>query len=302
MDDEFPRTPFADLITEYQLHDDRKHIYVEGREDQSILSWYLREALPEKVVEIIDIDEVAIGAELLQQHGLDNGKRGRVIAFSRELDKELSAGSANVLCIADADFDYVLEAVETSRFLAVTDGTSMEMYAFSESALRRVLHLGLRELQLSPGDVLHRISAALSEVFLVRATNAYLKLGLTWLAFERRCKVRSDGELLFDVDRFVRAYLSKNSMVNWQSEFLKTRDLLAHRTCRTTQRIHGHDFGALLTTYLRNAVKSNFARNLAKGQNIIRMLHSAISISELRETPLFQRITQFASGIPSTKL
>ena len=124
-----PRLILDDLVTEYTLHGDRKHLYVEGPEDRAVLSWYI-EPVANGKANIIEIENVEITAELLNHHGLNGGNKNRVIVLARELNESLPEESTQVLCVVDADFDYILNRVEENRFLAYTDGTSLDMYAF----------------------------------------------------------------------------------------------------------------------------------------------------------------------------
>ena len=255
-----PRFPLADLITEYLLHGERKHLYVEGQEDRAVLHWFLGCSLGDNTG-LFSIDEVEITPEKLNENGLSNGQRNRLLVLARELDKALPENNNPVLCIVDADFDYVLGRVENNRFLAYTDGTSLDMYAFTESALERVVRLGLRESYAEPGKIIEALFVVLKDIFLTRATNESLEMGLEWLPFSRRCKIQSDGTILFDGNRFVREYLGKNGALDKLDYFTCRKKELAKKDVHPENRlIRGHDFGELLTRYLRSVIKTRVVK------------------------------------------
>ena len=285
-----PRLPLDVLVTEYMLHIDRRDLYVEGRDDRAVLEWFL-ESVSVSNVRVLEIDSVEITAEDLRRHNLNEGVKSRVLVLARELDNTLPENTPQVLCIVDADFDYLLDRIESNRFLAYTDGTSLEMYAFSETALKRVLRLGFRDPDSDPEQILNALYGILREIFVTRAANEALRLGLEWLPYERRCKIQAGGTIAFDVDRFVQEYLSKNGALAGREEFSRCRAKLLTRTINSRVRyIRGHDYALLLTRYLRATCRTREARDLARGEAIIRMLFVALDPEEMRTEPLFQRI------------
>lgn len=61
-----PRTPLPDLITEYRLHDDCRHIFVEGADDRAVLNWYL-EPTSRKNLAVYDVESIHINADMLSR-------------------------------------------------------------------------------------------------------------------------------------------------------------------------------------------------------------------------------------------
>ena len=293
-----PRLPLPDLITEYLLHDDRKDLYVEGEEDLAVFQWFLGPDLKDGVA-FFAIDSIEITPEELIQNGLNDGKRDRLILLARELHRKLPMDKSPVLCIVDADFDYVLDRVEDNRFLAYTDGTSLDMYAFRESTVERVVRLGLRDSNTDAQKVIDNLCGVLTEVFLTRATNESMELGLEWLPFEKKCKILPDGTILFDRDRFVREYLGKNGALEKLIEFESRKcELEDQRTLPESRLIRGHDFGRLLIRYLRSVVKTKLARSVTKGEAVVRMLFVGLDRNQLEDEPLFSKIMSFVRGWP----
>ena len=290
-----PRVPLSDLITEYFLHDDRKDFYLEGRDDCAILSWYLEPVLTQRMC-VRDIDAIEIEPAELAKHGFDDGNKNRVLVLAIELDAELPKDSDQVLCIVDADFDYLLGSIINNRFLAYTDDSSMEMYGFSEQLLERILRLVIQDFYAKARDILNALSVVLKEIFLIRAANHFLRWGLAWLPFERRCHVRTDGSVVFDYDKFVQDYLSNNGRFHQLKAFKKCVVLLEKKCVGTrTKWVRGHDFSVLLTHYLKSLTENKTVREIMKGEVAGRLLFLGLERKELKTMSLFRRIDNFIS-------
>ena len=288
-----PRIRLDELVTEFLLHEDRKYLYVEGLEDCAVLKWYI-EPLSDGRVGVFNIDTVEITAKELQNHGLSEGNRNRVIVLSLELDKCLPKKSSQVLCVVDADFDYLLDRVKENRFLAYTDGTSMDMYAFSEAALERVLRLGMRDAESKPSQIISTLYHVLKEIFLTRAANESLQLGLKWLRFETRCRMESDGTITFDSEKFIKDYLKNSGSYKKLKEFSQCRQVLSEKSLGSRRKwVRGHDFSVLLTRYFKKLGKTAVAKRIAQGEAVARMLFIALDREEMQSEPLFKRITEF---------
>ena len=288
-----PRIPIEDLITEYQLHKDRKHLYVEGSMDYTVLRWYL-EPISERGVDIIDIGTVEITGEQLARHQLHEGNKSRVLVLARELAISLPDDSTQVLCIVDADFDYLLDRLEDNRFLVYTDGASMETYVFSEALLERVIRLGLGNFLLRPSDVLESLYEILREIFLIRATNEFLDLGLTWVPFERYCKIDADGVMTFDSEKFIGNYLRQNQATHLREEFLRRRaELESKELDIRTKWMRGHDLSTVLAMYCKKSGGNNVGYKVANCDCVEKMLFVGLERRELQSKPLFSRVSQF---------
>ena len=288
-----PRSTLDELIAEYSLHKDRKHVYVEGREDYTILKWCF-DTTSDPAADIFDIDTVEITAEQLYESGLKEGKKSRVVFLARELNKALPEESVQVLCVVDADFDYILDRIQENRFLAYTDGTSMDLYAYSDSALEKLLRLGLRDFDSNPVEIINSLIDVLSDVFTTRAANEQLNLGLKWIAFQKRCRVEPDGSVNFNGVQFIRDYLSNGQAIERMNEFVECKCALSRRNQSSWQkRVHGHDFAVLLTRYIRCVRRTRLAQEVAKGEAIGRMLFVALERDKMMLFPLFRRIAGF---------
>lgn len=288
-----PKIPIEDLVTEYQLHEDRRHLYVEGGTDYTVLRWYL-EPISANGVEIFDISTVEITGEQLAQHQLGRGNKSKLLVLARELAASLPDNSRHVLCIADADFDYVLDRLEDNRFLAYTDGTSMEMYVFSEVLVERVVRLGLGNFHVEPTVIVDSLYEVLRDVFIIRATNESLQLGLTWLPFERRCGVAADGTLTFDREKFIGDYLRHNGATHLKNEFLVRKAELESRELDSRTRwMRGHDLSTLLMRYCKKSGGNVVGQKVANCECLEKMLFVGLERSRLQAEPLFRRVNEF---------
>ena len=74
---EAPRLRLSDLVTEFLLHDNRRHVFVEGRDDRAVIEWFL-ESSSINDVQVQEIDSVEITAEDLCRHDLNESNKSRV--------------------------------------------------------------------------------------------------------------------------------------------------------------------------------------------------------------------------------
>lgn len=102
-----PRKKLAELRTLYELEPNLRDIYVEVVADKAFYSWYLEET-GKANTSIYPIDAVEVGKDVLEDRGLTEGNRSRVVALALELDEVFPETLPYVMCIADKDFDAIL--------------------------------------------------------------------------------------------------------------------------------------------------------------------------------------------------
>ena len=134
-----------------------RDVYVEGNEDVRIISAYLRRCGSDAVV--YSIDTVQITAEQLSGVGLDDGRRGRVIYLALQLDQSDLAPPLAVTCLCDADRDLVLGTSWDLWPLIMTDGTTMDMYLWTEGAVDAFLAQACKDVKLTGAELLAQLSA-----------------------------------------------------------------------------------------------------------------------------------------------
>jgi hypothetical protein len=151
--------------------------------------------------------------------------------------------------------------------------------------------LGLRDATLDPAQILDTLNSVLKEIFVTRAANEVLQLGLKWLPFEKRCKIDSNGAITFDIEKFVRDYLADNNATAHFENFMNCRsDLLAVTLDCQRKGIRGHDYANLLNKYLGTICANKEAKELARCKAITRLLFVALDPKDLISAPLFQKI------------
>ena len=245
-----PRRTINELVTMYELEPDLRDIFVEGPRDRTFYSWYFRRC-GYKDSKVLEIDFVEITRETLEAYGLGSGNRARVIALALELDSRFTSVLRFVRCIADSDYDFVLASRIWARHLYYTDYTSVDLYAYEEELLSKVLCLGFNHSEHQVRSLLESITPILLEVFTIRAANEKLTWGMNILEFTRCCKVQG-SRIIFDRDVFVKRCLNANSRHGERTMFervcgeIKTVQLNEPR-----KGIRGSDYFELLGWYLK---------------------------------------------------
>ena len=153
-------------------------------------------------------------------------------------------------CVADRDFDLVLNIELQNRVLLLTDYACMLMYAFNERVLSKFLRLRVRGFGKRAQRVLHDITAILQALFAIRLANHLLELGLqpvNWLA---SCAF-SEGGPKFNMDDYLDRYLDKNARRSERARFVaKVRECETWKQADPRFQMRGHDFVALLIWYV----------------------------------------------------
>lgn len=187
------RRKLPELAVRYEIEPTLRDEYVEGAFDAVLVSWLLKQQGCEEAV-VYEIDTVDVPPEILKEHGLDVGQKGRVIALCLELEKSAKI-STQVTGVVDRDYDTVLGIQRPCPLLQVTDFSCMEMYAYNEEVLQAFFHLHVRKEGYTARAFMAAAQHVLREAFLMRCTNQKLGYGLTWLAVEDQCKLKRDREV-----------------------------------------------------------------------------------------------------------
>lgn len=284
------RQQLDELVSRYKLLRPKlRDIYVEGSSDKNLLEWFLREK-GQRDFSIYEIDTVDIPAEKLQELGVSNNNKGRIIALALELERRLSPLHLDLTCIADRDFDVLFGKEYDCELLLFTDYSSMEMYLWDESILNKFLTLGLGTSSVSAEGVLSTLAPVLEEVFLIRAANEDLELKMEWLDFTKSCS-SSKSEIVLKDDEFIDKYLNKNSQRANKQRFLeKIQQLRSVEIRETRSKIRGHDFIDLLCWYIKQELAKN-KKELHKPENVARGLwFIAADADRLAQEGLFRRL------------
>ena len=244
-----PRRTIEELIARYELEPELRDLFVEGPSDRIIYSWYLRKC-GYKQVGVFEIDSVDIPRELLDTYDLHTGNRSRVIVLALELDRNFTSMLEHVRCIADSDFDFILDIHHYSGHLIYTDYTSVDMYTYKEELLNKLLCLAFDHSDNQARSVFVSMTSVLRQLFIIRAVNKKLDWGMTFPRFTRCCRVRN-SKIIFNRGEFVNRSLSSNQRQKKADLFGKLYDTLETVMLSDIRKsIHGDDYFELLGWYL----------------------------------------------------
>ena len=186
------RRTIEELAEVYELDPKRRDIYVEGQTDVYLFRWFLGQTNSGSVV-VYEISTVEIPVDLIKRYKLDDNNRDRVIVLAFVLASHLGEKALQITCIADRDFDLILNRQHNCGLLLFTDYTCIEMYSFDERCMDKFLNICICGFPHPADYVLGQLSLTLQELFLIRLANKLWGLGFTWMPFKRCCKLR-DGE------------------------------------------------------------------------------------------------------------
>jgi hypothetical protein len=274
-----PQKQIQELISRYRLEPEIRDVFVEGRSDAVVIERFLR-VHNFRDVAVYQISTVEIPARALLESGQPDGMRGRVVFLAFELAKILPVDSKAVTCIADRDYDTVLNREYKTPFLLFMDYSCMEMYAFHTDVLDNVVASIAPALGKNSETILAQLEPILRRLYLIRATNIALGLGLRWLdSFADSCTLKNDL-IEFDEGDFITRYLSKNSQLKAKATFIRELAEIASRTNGDRRLfIRGHDFFSVLAWYLRQFASktSPFFQSEVLGQFLLAMVdHSSL--------------------------
>jgi len=112
------------------------------------------------------------------------------------------------------------------------------------SVIKKFLHLVVGVSKIKAHEILSHLSPVLENLFLTRGTNEALQLGMTWLSFERCCKLKKKA-IEFQTKTFIDRYLNKNNQLTQKTLFIKKREEIRLQSRSISEircKIRGHDF------------------------------------------------------------
>ncbi len=280
------------LVARYELHQERRDVFVEGERDQGLIRAFL-ENQGYKNVSVFPVSVVNISPYLLLKRLLPHpSRRSEVISLAMELEgRKVPPGQ--VACIADADLEHLLPQNLKCSLLLLTDYASMELYAFSHEAAHTVLLLVAPKTTSTGARLIGDFSGPLQFLFSVRAVNFNLQFGLTWIEGIEKFFSVQNGRVEFDEEEFMRRYLidrlPREQVEKFNARLAEIESLLSSDIrCR----IRGHDFIRIFTWYLRMVEKCKHLNEDAVRQ----MLYVTLRSDDLATQPMFSSLRKrFAS-------
>jgi hypothetical protein len=216
-----PRRQIEEIIALHGREPSLREVVVEGASDKRFFEWFLGgNGLPD--IPVFEVSTIEVPSVLVAGMGLDDGNRGRVITLAAAL---AAGGPARgVTCVADADFDWLLNVRSDCPVLLLTDFACLEAYAFNINAIQKIIKLVLDGLDKDAQTVLEQIAGLLQELFLLRAANHVAKLGLDFQGpnasgFSKSVRLTESG-LAFDADKYLRVLLQARGIAKNKTEVL----------------------------------------------------------------------------------
>ena len=275
-----------ELVARYELHPDRRDVFVEGEHDRGLIRAYLEREQCQQVA-VLSISVVNLPAWLVLTRGLPHpSRRNEVITLAMELEtRKVPAHQA--VCIADADFEYLMPQLVPCPLLLLTDYASMELYAFSHELVHSVLLIVSPKTSATGQSMLGDFAGPLQFLFSVRIVNFSLQMRLAWIDAIDKFFCVQNGRIDFDQGEFLKRYLlDRVSTIladKFQTELARVQSLLSSDIrCR----IRGHDFVRVLTWYLRTTEK---CKHLTE-DSVRQLLYVAIRVDELAAQPMFSSL------------
>lgn len=291
---DIPRWTIEELVERYELESELRDFFVEGPSDVHLLNWFLRQTADNDFA-VYDIDSVEIPDDVLAGMGFASDcKQELVIALAHELIQR-SPEIAQATCVADRDFDIVLDRNYSVACLLVTDYTCMEMYTWEDRIVSKFLTLAIFGLPYPVGQVMAEVSEVLQELFVICLANKELGWGMKWPKDPFRHLSFNAGQVAFNAAAFIRSYLMANSRMRAINEFTaQVQSVRARLTDEPRNQMRGHDCTQVLAWYITRCGKGH---RMADYQTIVhRQLYTCIELRDLMRTSLFPAIASRASA------
>lgn len=286
---EYKRT-IDEAITLHEFEPKLKTLYLEGRKDEGIVTWFL-EKKRKLDIDVYSVNEIEIPEEVILKHNLNlHSNRSKLIALAKELDSKIKTKQLKLLCVIDRDFDDYLEKDYSGIYLGYTDYNSMEMYCFNKTVICKFIKIVLGGLALPVEELIRIMTNVLKDIFSIRLTNERLQWGMRWLDFDNLLSVKNK-KVTLDTDEFIRRYLMANSKIKsiliFQGELENVKEMLDGDDRKN---IKGHDFPYLLFHIIRRKKKIGFSKynNTFNGA-----LFGCLEVSDIENEKLFRKILGF---------
>ena len=307
------RWTLAEFVLRCELGSDIRQILVEGSVDRDIVARALQRWGSKAL--IFESDFLRISHAEIQAAGFARGVKGKLLTVASALEgsKAADAVAERVAVVVDRDYD---GEPTTKKIVLVTDGYSIENYAFNPAALQRFSEQVLgraprprgadgRSSQRNSctGDELYRrLYSALVQMAAVRLAfrraSPELKPFSSWPSY---VSVDSAGTASLDGTRLVHNVATTAGRKKALPELEKVRERELERSKRDPMRwVRGRDFVDVLTKVLQSSWgrKRNGRAALAGDDSqLARLLLFAVDPEALDASGLFTTLRErFAGG------
>ncbi len=246
-----PLRTIDDIVALHELvGSEMQEVFVEGLQDKYFFEHFLIESgFPD--VGVYEVATVDVPTSEVLKRGLEDGNKGRVVTLACLLDDEVEVNE--VVCIADADFDHIKEATYSCSLLLLSDYTSLELYAFNERAMGKVLRLVASGFPKRADVVMRQIRQPLEAAFLIRMANQELSLGCAVPEVHDFCEYDiKNEEIRFREKDFITTMLRlrpKDKLQDKIKAFVHEHQQRLKSDPR--YQIHGHDFSRFVSWFIR---------------------------------------------------
>lgn len=282
------RRRLEEVLFHHEIEPDSRSLFVEGSVDVGLWRHLLSDSETADVA-VYEIDLVDIDGDFLIGRGLEDSRQGRVFGLASWLEENCSGSlCARVVCVADRDFGvFEFARIACSRYLVVTDATSIEMYLFTAEALDKFFRVALR-VDLRGEEAVEVLGPALRELFCLRAASIRLGWGLSWIS-PTRC-MELQGELVaFNREEYLVRYL--RSRLPERETFESVVDALRNELGRDPRKSgRGHDFIEILGWFVKSRVGSWKLRRLDEPQALAAALLASMDTEAWRRTDFFTEV------------
>jgi hypothetical protein len=278
------RKTLLELETTYKLHPRIRDVVVEGRDDASLLSWYLKQFIGAQVQVYAVDDRVEIPRELVQGVHRDINARGRVMALAAEAEK-WGISEQSLTCVIDADYDALEDYVPQFSALLRTDYASMEVYSLQERPLSKFI-ANIAKSDISATSLVSLLTPAWATVYAVRyILHTHCDGEALVNNFAAKC-INGASQVVADAAALLRASDQSLRGETLAALLEQHQQYLDRIPAGTLHGIRGHDIAPMLIRFF------GFKNALASDETVEHLLRVSLEATDLQHFELFQALTR----------
>jgi hypothetical protein len=285
------RRTIEELVTRYLLEPELDDVFVEGPADAALISWFLYQT-HRHAWRVYPIETVDIPSELVRERDFYVGARGQFLSLCLELaDRTTNQKGRNPVFIVDLDTDSLIDVTSSNCDLClITDFSSMDMYAFEVKPLDKFLKLFVRTVRVNAEGLINAVSAALVEIFLVRAALHEAEAEIRVIEHLTRCCSRGAAGIEVDTEELARRSINSASGVprpTVAAIMERVSDLRTNLPEERRRVMLGHDLIHVLSWFLQAL---GVAPELRRSDVVRRGLVLSLEADDLSNYPMFAEL------------
>lgn len=266
-----------------QLQPDFRDVYVEGRTDVTVVSWYLRQrGLKASGIYAID-DRAYVPASLVLDSGAEVGPRGRLLALAKYMD-EWSMEHPGITCIVDRDWDLVTGSMQADHIL-YTDFPAVENYLFTAAPFSKLLQLVLGN-DRPEQQVKAALTPLLNQLYAARLALHLEGGGVPGIDGFQGCCYRDGDRWLLNESLWIERSLAARRATDRKSAVLSKLEEIRVALTASFSAIRGHDIAPALILEL------GLKNEMAKPTVLEQAWRGCLSAEDLDHFPLFTSLRE----------